>query len=1078
MKRIAINATQSEEIRVAMVDGQYLYDLDIEHPNRAQKKSNIYKAIVTRVEPSLEAAFVNYGADRHGFLPFKEISKDYWKNTGKKTEGRPSIKDVIKEGQELLVQVDKEERGNKGAALTTYISLAGRYLVLMPNNPRAGGVSRRIEGEDRHKIRDILAQLDIPEGMGTIVRTAGVGRELDELTWDMEYLKTLWTAISQANTDHKAPVLLYQESNVIIRALRDYFRNDIGEILIDNEQVYAQAHDFISAVMPHNLRKLKHYTDTVPLFSRYQVENQIDSAFHREVNLPSGGAIVIDHTEALISIDVNSARSTRGQGIEETALNTNLEAADEVARQLRLRDLGGLVVIDFIDMLPNRNQREVEKRLRDALKMDRARVQVGRISRFGLLEMSRQRLRPSLGESSQIICPRCSGEGTIRGVESLALSIMRLMEEEAMKDMTVEVVAETPVAVATFLLNEKRKPLNDIQERHEIRLTIIPNPDLDTPHYEITRLKEEDAEDLPKTYQRVTKSTTMDSASTHSEPVAAAAPQAIVSQVRPSSPAPTSTKPSFISRLVTTLFGAKKEEESEQPKPVRKTSSSSRSTNTNTRSRSRKPSTSKSRSTSSKSKSTNSTRSKSTQNDTTGSSSQSQKTSAPQKTSKSSTAKSKTTEKKPRQSSSKSTKTSNKSDAVESNNTEQKSAQSSSSKSTTAKTDKRTSSRSRKPKSDTASKTTSAKSANDSKAQESADQAPIEINIPLAGNSDSGKQTETKSTSTRKPRKRRSSRSSKSSESKDTNEVSASTVLENSIATTVVTSAASTDKSSDTKSKASNVSVMESQQSLEPLEITIKEPKSESSDKEPKKTRTRKPRKPKSTEASSDTAKSEIKDVKESVEKKPETKVAEKAAEKPVEPKSESTSKETPTKATEKPVEAKTKVAAEPKAESATSEKEKPSTAKAKTSDVATSSSSESAVTASTKTETKTTTRKTTRKTPSKKAETAKVDSVTSDEKPAVEPAKPVVAAPKVEPAKPVVSTTTTRRKATTTKKASKPAVTSTDTVATKEVPVVVPEVPAAPKPVITTTKKVVTAKVDAAAADKPKQEEIILNEK
>lgn len=576
MKRIVINATQSEEIRVAMVDGQYLYDLDIEHPNRTQKKSNIYKGIITRLEPSLEAAFVNYGADRHGFLPFKEISKDYWNTNGKKIEGRPNIRAVLKEGQELLVQVDKEERGNKGAALTTHISLAGRYLVLMPNNPRAGGVSRRIEGDDRHKIRDILSQLDIPEGMGAIVRTAGVGRELEELTWDMEYLKTLWQAISDANAQHPAPVLLYQESNVIIRALRDYFRNDIGEILIDNERVYQQAHDFISAVMPQNLRKLKMYTDTVPLFSRYQVENQIDSAFHRQVNLPSGGAIVIDHTEALISIDVNSARATRGQGIEETALNTNLEAADEVARQLRLRDLGGLVVIDFIDMLPNRNQREVERRLRDALKMDRARVQVGRISRFGLLEMSRQRLRPSLGESSQIVCPRCSGEGTIRGVESLALSIMRLMEEEAMKDLTVQVVAETPVAVATFLLNEKRKPLNDIQERHGIQMTIIPNPNLETPHYEITRLKEEDVEDLPKTYLRMKQAdASADGHAGHAEPTVQAQAQPIVSQVHPATPTPTgSNKPGLITRIIATLFGATKDAEADQPKPVRKPSES------------------------------------------------------------------------------------------------------------------------------------------------------------------------------------------------------------------------------------------------------------------------------------------------------------------------------------------------------------------------------------------------------------------------------------------------------------------------------------------------------------------------
>ncbi|MGB1310857.1 MAG: Rne/Rng family ribonuclease, partial [Leucothrix sp.] len=583
MKRIAINATQSEEIRVAMIDGQYLYDLDIEHPNRAQKKSNIYKGVITRLEPSLEAAFVNYGAERHGFLPFKEISKDYWNTNGQKIEGRPNIRSVLKEGQELLVQVDKEERGNKGAALTTHISLAGRYLVLMPTNPRAGGVSRRIEGEDRHKIRDILSQLDIPDGMGAIVRTAGVGRDLEELTWDMEYLKTLWTAISEANDNHPAPVLLYQESNVIIRALRDYFRNDIGEILIDNKRVYQQAHDFMSAVMPHNLRKLKHYTDTVPLFSRYQVENQIDSAFHRQVNLPSGGAIVMDHTEALISIDVNSARATRGQGIEETALNTNLEAADEVARQLRLRDLGGLVVIDFIDMLPNRNQREVEKRLRDALKMDRARVQVGRISRFGLLEMSRQRLRPSLGESSQIVCPRCSGEGTIRGVESLALSIMRLMEEEAMKEGTVEVVAETPVAVATFLLNEKRKPLSDIQERHDIRLTILPNHNLDTPHYDITRLKEDDAEGLPKTYKRVTQQQSVEQSSAHDEPNVQPAAQPIVSQVRPATPAPVAVKKGFIARLMGSLFGSSKEPEVKKERPARKHPDKRRSAKPNQR---------------------------------------------------------------------------------------------------------------------------------------------------------------------------------------------------------------------------------------------------------------------------------------------------------------------------------------------------------------------------------------------------------------------------------------------------------------------------------------------------------------
>ena len=402
MKRILINATDREEIRVAMVDGQYLYDLDIEHTNQVQKKSNIYKGTITRVEPSLNAAFVNYGAERHGFLPFKEVSKEYWGPT-KGVQGRPSIKDVLKEGQEVLIQVEKEERGNKGASLTTFISLAGRFLVLMPNNPRAGGVSRRIEGEDRHRIKQILNELKIENG-GAIVRTAGLGRELEELSWDLDYLKMLWKAIQFAHKNHPAPTLLYQESNLIIRTLRDYFRPDIGELIFDKEAIYNQARDFVKAVMPHNLSKLKFYKDKdVTLFSRYQVEHQIESAFQREVTLPSGGAIVIDHTEALISIDINSARATKGNNIEETAYNTNLEAADEVARQLRLRDLGGLVVIDFIDMMPNRNQRGVEKRLREKLKIDRARVQIGRISRFGLLEMSRQRLRPPLDEASPVV---------------------------------------------------------------------------------------------------------------------------------------------------------------------------------------------------------------------------------------------------------------------------------------------------------------------------------------------------------------------------------------------------------------------------------------------------------------------------------------------------------------------------------------------------------------------------------------------------------------------------------------------------------------------------------------------------
>ena len=592
MKRILINATQPEEIRVAMVDGQYLYDLDIEHPFRAQKKANIYKGVITRVEPSLEAAFVNYGAERHGFLPYKEISREYYQPTNKKKSdkgGRPSIKDVIKEGQEVLVQVDKEERGNKGAALTTQISLAGRYLVLMPNNPRAGGVSRRIEGEDRHKIREILEQLELESGMGAIVRTAGVGRELEELTWDMDYLKTLWAAIKEANVKTDPGALLYQESNVIIRTLRDYFRKDVGEIIIDNDRVYQQAHDFINAVMPHNLKKLKHYTDTVPLFSRYQVEHQIESAFHREVTLPSGGAIVIDHTEALTSIDVNSARATKGRSIEETALNNNLEAADEIARQLRLRDLGGLVVIDFIDMQPNKNQRAVERRLRDALKIDRARVQIGRISRFGLLEMSRQRLRPSLGESSQIVCPRCSGQGTIRGIESMALSILRLMEEEAMKSDTVEVVAQTPVKVATFILNEKRKSLAEIQARHNLQLTVLPNIDLDTPHYEIIRYKEDDLDNPQNSYKRVTKPEAQIESTKESTPQDVQV--AAVSNVTPSTTAPSpqaiieEKNPGIVTRIFSALFGSKKAEEVIEEKPKTRKRPTNKNRNRNARSR-------------------------------------------------------------------------------------------------------------------------------------------------------------------------------------------------------------------------------------------------------------------------------------------------------------------------------------------------------------------------------------------------------------------------------------------------------------------------------------------------------------
>jgi ribonuclease E len=495
MKRILINAVQKEEIRVAMVDGQQLYDLDIEIPSQEQKKANVYKGKITRVEPSLEAAFVDYGAERHGFLPFKEISRIYFSEEALKTQGRPDIKTAISEGQEVVVQVEKEERGNKGAALTTFISLAGRFLVLMPNNPRAGGVSRRIEGEDRNIIRESLAQLDIPNGMGLIVRTAGVGRSVEELQWDLEYLLQLWTAFEKAADERPAPFLIYQESNVIVRALRDYFRTDINEVLIDSEKVYNSARQFLEQVMPERLNKLKLYSDPVPLFNRFQIENQIESAYRREVQLPSGGAIVIDHTEALISIDINSARATRGGDIEETALNTNLEAADEIARQLRLRDLGGLIVIDFIDMVTTRNQREVENRLRDAVKIDRARVQIGRISRFGLLEMSRQRLKPSLGESTQIVCPRCTGHGTIRTVESLALSLIRVMEEEALKENSARVDVHVPVDVATYMLNEKRKAINEIEQQTGIRMVVIANSTLETPQYRVERIRKSEMDE-------------------------------------------------------------------------------------------------------------------------------------------------------------------------------------------------------------------------------------------------------------------------------------------------------------------------------------------------------------------------------------------------------------------------------------------------------------------------------------------------------------------------------------------------------------------------------------------------------
>lgn len=495
MKRMLINATQPEELRVAIVDGQTLYDLDIEVPSRDQKKGNIYKGRISRVEASLEACFVDFGQERHGFLPLKEIARGYFNEDAQKSDGRIHIQDAVKEGQEVIIQVEKEERGTKGAALTTFVALSGRYMVLMPNNPRAGGISRRIDGDERQELREAMSRLEIPEGMGVIVRTAAVGRATEELQWDLDYLLKVWAAITSAGEDRKAPFLIYQESDLIIRALRDYYRDDIGEILIDNEQVFKDAHEFIEQVMPNNLRKLKFYRDTVPLFSRYQIESQAETAFARQIRLPSGGMVVIDHTEALVSIDINSARATKGSDIEETAFNTNLEAADEIARQLRLRDLGGLVVIDFIDMMQNKHQREVEDRLRQALRMDRARVQVGRISRFGLLEMSRQRVSPSLGESHLDLCPRCLGQGHIRGVESLALGILRVAEEEAMKEFTGKIVVQAPSSVVNFLLNEKRQAVIAIEQRHQVPVVMIATEALETPAYHIHRLRVSDAEE-------------------------------------------------------------------------------------------------------------------------------------------------------------------------------------------------------------------------------------------------------------------------------------------------------------------------------------------------------------------------------------------------------------------------------------------------------------------------------------------------------------------------------------------------------------------------------------------------------
>ncbi|MFN8767205.1 MAG: ribonuclease E [Lysobacteraceae bacterium] len=488
MKRMLINATQAEELRVAIVDGQSLYDIDIEQSAKEQRKSNIYKGRITRLEPSLEAAFVEYGVDRHGFLPLKEIGREYFQ-PGTHPD-KNTIRECLREGQEVVVQVDKEERGNKGAALTTFISLAGRYMVLMPNSPNAGGVSRRIEGEDRQALKEALDAINIPDDMGVIIRTAGVGRDAEELQWDLNYLLQVWRAICDAALSKPAPFLIYQESRLIVRALRDYLRGDVGEILVDTEPMYEEAREFMQQVMPNALRKLKLYKDPIPLFNRFQIESQIENAYERNVRLPSGGALVIDQTEALTAVDVNSARATKGGDIEETALQTNLEAADEVARQLRLRDLGGLVVIDFIDMSSTKAQRQVEDRLQNALKHDRARVQIGRISRFGLLEMSRQRLRPSLGESSQMVCPRCDGHGRVRSVESLSLSILRVVEEHAMKENTGQVLVQAPSQIANYLLNEKRRAITEIEQRHDSPIIIVADAELETPHYTVTRIRE------------------------------------------------------------------------------------------------------------------------------------------------------------------------------------------------------------------------------------------------------------------------------------------------------------------------------------------------------------------------------------------------------------------------------------------------------------------------------------------------------------------------------------------------------------------------------------------------------------
>jgi ribonuclease E len=540
MKRMLFNATQAEELRVAIVDGQKLIDLDIESANKEQKKSNIYKAVITRLEPSLEAAFVDYGSERHGFLPFKEVSRTFFQPGV--DAGRATIKEALREGQELIVQVDKDERGNKGAALTTFVSLAGRYLVLMPNNPRGGGVSRRVEGSERTELREVMDQLDVPQGMSLIARTAAIGRSAEELQWDLNYLLQLWKAIEAAAQQQKGAFLIYQEGSLVIRAIRDYFQPDIGEILIDTDEVFEQAQQFMEHVMPGTVNRIKRYRDDVPLFSRFQIEHQIESAYSRQVSLPSGGAIVIDHTEALVSVDVNSGRSTRGADIEETALKTNLEAAEEVARQLRLRDLGGLIIIDFIDMENQRNQREVENRVREALRYDRARVQTGKISRFGLLELSRQRLRPALAETSYIPCPRCSGTGHIRSTESAALHILRILEEEAMKDNTAAVHAQVPVDVATFLLNEKRTDVQAVELRHKVTIVLIPNIHLETPQHTFVRLRQDETgpESLPPASYRMVALPTEDESKDTTPTGETKTPraEAAIKGMTPSQPAP------------------------------------------------------------------------------------------------------------------------------------------------------------------------------------------------------------------------------------------------------------------------------------------------------------------------------------------------------------------------------------------------------------------------------------------------------------------------------------------------------------------------------------------------------------